>query len=134
MNKRGNTVEHDHNGEGRRRTSSRQRRLLAVVLAAAAAAAPATAWGQSDKSDDPLLRLVPAAFDYKKKRGRREWLRARLSTQPDGTLGAEKLARDGAGILSSAVFADGLIELPEDLTTLSAGTMVDFLPFNEMYR
>ena len=64
MNKRGNTVEHDHNGEGRRRTSSRQRRLLAVVLAAAAAAAPATACGQSGKSDDPLLRLVPAAFDY----------------------------------------------------------------------
>ena len=83
---------------------------------------------------EPAHYRVPAGFDYKKKRGRREWLRARLSARPDGTLGAEKFARDGAGILTSAVFADGLIELPEDLTTLSAGTMVDFLPFNEMYR
>jgi molybdopterin molybdotransferase len=30
------------------------------------------------------------------------------------------------------VEADGLIELPEDLTRLEAGTMVDFLPFNEV--
>ena len=83
---------------------------------------------------EPAHYRVAAGFDYRKKKGRREWLRARLSTRPDGTLGAEKFARDGAGILTSAVFADGLIELPEDLTTLSAGTMVDFLPFNEMYR
>ena len=46
---------------------------------------------------EPAHYRVPAGFDYKKKRGRREWLRARLSTQPDGTLGAEKFARDGAG-------------------------------------
>jgi molybdopterin molybdotransferase len=30
------------------------------------------------------------------------------------------------------VQSDGLVELPEDITQLSAGTMVDFLPFNEM--
>jgi molybdopterin molybdotransferase len=83
---------------------------------------------------EPAHYKVPVDFNYKKKRGRREWLRARLTTRPDGTRAAEKFARDGAGILSSAVFADGLIELPEDLTSLSAGTMVDFLPFNEMYR
>ncbi|MDE0392187.1 MAG: molybdopterin molybdotransferase MoeA [Rhodospirillales bacterium] len=83
---------------------------------------------------EPAHYRVPAGFDYRKKKGRREWLRARLSARPDGTLGAEKFGRDGAGILTSAVFADGLIELPEDLTNLSAGTMVDFLPFNEMYR
>ncbi len=83
---------------------------------------------------EPAHYRVPADFDYKKKRGRREWLRARLAARPDGTLAAEKFSRDGAGILSSAVFADGLIELPEELTALSAGTMVDFLPFNEMYR
>ena len=83
---------------------------------------------------EPAHYRVPADFDYKKKRGRREWLRARLAARPDGSFAAEKYARDGAGILSSAVFADGLIELPEDLTTLRAGALVDFLPFNEMYR
>jgi molybdopterin molybdotransferase len=81
---------------------------------------------------DPVHYRVRADFDYKKKRGRREWLRARLVPRDDGTLGAEKFARDGAGILSSTVFADGLIELPEDVTRLERGAMVDFLPFSEL--
>ncbi len=83
---------------------------------------------------EPAHYQVRAAFDYKKKLGRREWLRARLATGPDGSVGAEKFRRDGAGILSSTVFADGLIELAEEVTELKAGAMVDFLPFNEMYR
>ncbi|MNC94425.1 hypothetical protein D3C83_112760 [compost metagenome] len=50
----------------------------------------------------------------------------------DGTLAAEKFARDGAEVLSSTVFADGLIELPEEVTLLERGAMVDFLPFSEL--
>ena len=30
--------------------------------------------------------------------------------------------------------ADGLVELPEDLARLEPGTVVDFLPFNEVSR
>ena len=52
----------------------------------------------------------------------------------DGSVAAEKFGRGGAGILSSAVFADGLIELPEDVTRVERGMTVDFLPFNEMMR
>jgi len=77
---------------------------------------------------------VRADFDYNKKSGRREWLRARLRTLDDGSLAAEKYKSSGAGILSSAVFADGLIELPEDVTRVNVGMLVDFLPFNEMIR
>jgi molybdopterin molybdotransferase len=75
---------------------------------------------------------VRAAFDYKKKKDRREWVRARLVS--DGSEGwrAEKFPREGAGILSSLVESDGLVELPEGLTRLEAGTMVDFLPFSEV--
>jgi molybdopterin molybdotransferase len=32
------------------------------------------------------------------------------------------------------VEADGLVELPEDLARLEPGTVVDFLPFNEVSR
>ena len=39
-----------------------------------------------------------------------------------------ELLADRAGPL---VAADGLIELPEDLTRLEAGAMVEFLPFSE---
>lgn len=81
---------------------------------------------------DPAHYRVRADFDYKKKSGRREWLRARLVAREDGTVAAEKFARDGAGVLSSTVFADGLVELGEDVTRLERGAMVDFLPFSEL--
>jgi molybdopterin molybdotransferase len=80
----------------------------------------------------PLTFRVRAAFDYKKKRDRREWVRARLVPDGAGGLAARKFPRDGAGILSSLVEADGLVELPEEITQLAAGSMVDFLPFNEV--
>ena len=83
---------------------------------------------------EPRFFHVRADFGYKKKTGRREWLRARLRTLDDGTVTAEKYRHDGAGILSSAVFADGLIELAEEVSEVVPGMAVDFLPFNEMMR
>jgi molybdopterin molybdotransferase len=81
---------------------------------------------------EPRVFRVRAAFSYSKKPTRREWLRASLFVDEDGVLAARKFPRDGAGILSSMVAADGLIELGEELTTLDPGTMVDFLPFSEV--
>ncbi|RMD61480.1 MAG: molybdopterin molybdenumtransferase MoeA, partial [Alphaproteobacteria bacterium] len=80
---------------------------------------------------------VRAAFAHAKKAGRREWLRAHLEADdaPDGHGGwrAVKYPAEGAGILSSLVAADGLVELPEDLTDVAPGTVVDFLPFSEVW-
>ncbi len=83
---------------------------------------------------EPHHYPVRADFDYKKKKGRREWLRARIHRRADGSVVAENYSQGGAGILSSAVFADGLIELPEEVSLVEPGMMVDFLPFNEMMR
>lgn len=80
----------------------------------------------------PHMFRVRATFGYKKKIDRREWLRVRLFTDTDGALAAEKFPRDGAGILSSMVEADGLVELPEEMTLVEPGAMVDFLPFSEV--
>jgi molybdopterin molybdotransferase len=80
----------------------------------------------------PHLFRVRANFEIKKKLGRREWVRARLSIADDGVKVAVRFPRDGAGILTSLVEADGLVELPEELTSLPAGAMVDFLPFSEV--
>ena len=80
----------------------------------------------------PLIYRLRADFDHKKKRDRREWVRARLVPSDDGTLVAAKFPRGGAGILSSLVEADGLVELPEAMTRLERGAMVDFLPFAEV--
>jgi len=80
----------------------------------------------------PRCFQVRADFAHKKKKDRREWLRVRLTAEGPGTWRAAKFPREGAGILSSLVEADGLVELPEDLTRLEPGTMVDFLPFSEV--
>lgn len=88
--------------------------------------------GANEGGREPHLFRVRAGFEIKKKHGRREWIRARLSSGADGVPVAIRFPRDGAGILSSLVESDGLIELPEDLTHAPADTMVDFLPFSEV--
>ena len=86
--------------------------------------------GASDLT--PRHFQVSAAFDYKKKQDRREWVRVRLESDGEGGWRALKFPREGAGILSSLVESDGLVELPEGITRLEAGALVDFLPFNEV--
>ena len=81
---------------------------------------------------EPMLYRVRALFDHRKKKDRREYLRARLTPDGDGGPAAVIFPREGAGILSSLVEADGLVELPESLTRLERGSMVDFLPFSEL--
>lgn len=82
---------------------------------------------------DETPRLIPvrAAFAHKKKPGRREFLRGSLTRGDDGALAVTKYPRDGAGVLSSLVDSEGLIELPEDLAGVEPGMIVDFVPFKE---
>jgi len=81
---------------------------------------------------EPTRFRIQADFAYKKKEGRREFIRVRLLRGPDDELYVSKFPRDGAGILSSMVESDGLVVLPEDLTRLEPGTPVSFLPFSEL--
>jgi molybdopterin molybdotransferase len=76
--------------------------------------------------------LVEANFNYKKKKGRREWARVRLKNIEGGHPLAEKHISSGAGILTSMVEADGLIEMDENMDGVKKGTLVPFLPFNEV--
>jgi molybdopterin molybdotransferase len=80
------------------------------------------------------LRPMPvrAAFGYKKKLGRREYVRASLRKAADGTLEAVKFAREGAGLLSSLVDTDGLIELGESIVRVEPGDQVGFLGYAEL--
>jgi molybdopterin molybdotransferase len=75
---------------------------------------------------------VVCDFDYRKKEGRREFVRARLKPRPGQLALVEKFGRSGAGILSSLVGSDGFIILPEALENLKAGDEVDFLSFHEV--
>jgi len=77
---------------------------------------------------------VKAGFDYKKKTGRREWARVKLVPVSKGLPEAIKYKSGGAGILTSMVEADGLIEIDEDVAMLNKGEPVNYLPFSELTR
>ena len=61
---------------------------------------------------------------------------ANMSASPcarraDGALEAVKFPREGAGLLSSLVDTDGLVELGEEITQVEPGQMVGFLSYAE---
>jgi len=72
---------------------------------------------------------VRVAFAYKKKKDRREYVRVALRRAADGEIEAVKHPQDGAGILTSLTETDGLLELPEGLTTIEPGARVGFLSY-----
>jgi molybdopterin molybdotransferase len=76
---------------------------------------------------------VHAGFEYRKKAGRREYVRVALRRTHDGSVVAVKHAQEGAGILTSLTETDGLAELSEDLRTVSPGDLIGFLPFASMW-
>jgi molybdopterin molybdotransferase len=85
----------------------------------------------SGAKPEALIALpVRAAFNYRKKAGRREYVRVALKATADGALEAIKYHQDGAGVLSSITTTDGLVELTEDRTSISAGDMVGFLSYS----
>jgi molybdopterin molybdotransferase len=72
---------------------------------------------------------VTADFDYRKKKGRREYVRVSLvQDQSSGTL-ARKYPVDGAGVLTSLTATDGLVELPEEITAVQRGDRVSFIDY-----
>ena len=80
----------------------------------------------------PASWPVRAGFDYQSKQ-RREYVRVHLNHGPDGAPVAETYPRQGSDVLSSVVWADGLVEIPE-ATRISSGDTVRFLPFSEWAR
>jgi molybdopterin molybdotransferase len=97
-------------------TFARVVRPLLLRLAGAAAA--------------PLVPLpVRAAFSYRKKTGRREYVRVKLTRAADGVVEAIKHTQDGAGVITSLTETDGLVELSEDVTAITPGTTVGFLSY-----
>jgi molybdopterin molybdotransferase len=80
----------------------------------------------------PKSFLVQSNFSYKKKLNRREYVRVQVKQNGNGKLTAEKCIKEGAGILSSMVFADGFVELSEDIVNVEKGDFVNYIPFSEL--
>lgn len=73
---------------------------------------------------EPQGFMVPAAFEKRKKPGRREYLRARMR---DGR--AEVFKSEGSGRISGLSWAEGLVELPDGAVHVQPGDPVRYVPY-----
>ena len=64
-------------------------------------------------------------FSKSKKIGRREYLRARVKHGK-----VEIFHSEGSGRISSLSWADGLVELHEDISEIKHGDLVKYMPFS----
>ena len=77
----------------------------------------------------PRTAPVKMGFDYRKKLGRREFVRVHVAQLSDGSTEARLFPKSGAGILTSLTDADGMVVLPEDQADIKAGAIVPFLAY-----
>lgn len=75
----------------------------------------------------PVAVPLPAHFDWPRADRRREFLRARRNAQG----GLELFPNQSSGVLTSTVWADGLIDLPAG-QTVKHGDVLRFLPLAEL--
>lgn len=82
---------------------------------------------------EPTRFPLKAGFETKKKKpDRREFYRGWVGYDDSGTATAMKFARDGSGLISGLREATGLIEILEETTNVTLGSLVNFIPFSEM--
>lgn len=72
---------------------------------------------------------VVSGFAYKKKKGRREYVRVSLRAGASGETIAEKYPVEGAAVLTSLTRTHGFVELPEDVATVGPGDQVGFIDY-----
>jgi molybdopterin molybdotransferase len=103
---------------------------VAVFVTFATVARAVIARLSGESYTPPRTFPVASGFAYKKKEGRREYVRVRLEAGPDGRLTARKHPREGAGVITSLTQSDGLVELPEPVTRIEPGDVLRFLPYD----
>ncbi len=80
--------------------------------------------------ETPRRYPLPAGFRMSKKPDRREFLRGIVRVTEHGPV-IDKFARDGSGLITGLREADGLIEIPEEVTAIEDGQPLSFIPFGE---
>ena len=87
---------------------------------------------QGNTNYDSKILKVKANFDCKRAKPRREYARVRIDYSSETPL-ANLYPKQGSDVMSSVVWADGLIEIPEN-TTFKAGTILNYYPLSELTR
>ena len=77
----------------------------------------------------PFYVFLPSGFEHEKKIGRTEFLRCKIVTK-DNTSKIFIHGRRGAGVISSLTGADGLVEIPDNVSSVKENQLLKFLPFS----
>ena len=77
---------------------------------------------------EPLVVKSPSGFEHRKRKGRAEYLRAKIISKDNGDF-LKIHGRKGAGVISSLTGADGIVEIPMDYETVKVGELLKFYPF-----
>ena len=97
---------------------------VAAMVCALVFARPALGVLAGEGWREPQGFELPAAFEKRKKPGRREYLRARMR---DGR--AEVFTSEGSGRISGLSWAEGLVEIGDGARHITPGDPVRFIPF-----
>lgn len=98
---------------------------VAALVCALVFARPALSLLSGAGWSQPQGFSVPAAFTKRKKAGRREYLRARLTESGE----AQVFTSEGSGRISGLSWATGLVELPDAACAIAPGDPVRYLPY-----
>ena len=86
--------------------------------------------GNNDFRNKPIK--VKTNFDCKRAKPRREYARVQVDYSYEIPV-ASLYPKQGSDVMSSVVWADGIIEIPEN-TTFDSGTILDYYPLSELTR
>jgi len=80
----------------------------------------------------PKSVLAKTDFTMKKKHKRLEWLRVSIKKK-EKNLVVRKYKKQGSGMISSMVFADGILEIPENIKLISKNDYFNFYSFEDLF-
>ena len=83
-----------------------------------------------NKKNYPYFFKVKSNFNMDKKFGREEYLRGKINIKNEAIY-VDKFNTEGAGILTSVSWSDGLIRLAPQMRYVRKGDILDFMPYNK---
>ena len=87
---------------------------------------------QGNSNYESKILKVKTNFDCKRAKPRREYARVRIDHSTETPL-ANLFPKQGSDVMSSVVWADGIIEIPEN-TTFETGTILNYYSMSELTR
>ena len=76
--------------------------------------------------------LAKTDFMMRKKNNRLEWLRVNINKKKKDLI-ASKYHKQGSGMISSMVFADGILEIPEEVSQISKNQFYTYYSFKNLF-